>query len=97
MSTTPDSREGAGEDLARDREVLRLRWQCRRGMLELDLLLNRFLETGYAGLGEAERATFNRLLAYQDQVLHDWFLGHAVPADGDLRDLLARIRAAMLA
>jgi antitoxin CptB len=97
VSTTPDSREGAGEDLARDREVLRLRWQCRRGMLELDLLLNRFLETGYAGLGEAERATFNRLLAYQDQVLHDWFLGHAVPADGDLRDLLARIRAAMLA
>ena len=80
-----------------DREVLRLRWQCRRGMLELDLLLNRFLETGYADLGEAERATFNRLLAYQDQVLHDWFMGHAVPADGDIRDLLARIRAAMLA
>jgi len=101
VSTTPDSSEGAGEDLARhlaqDREVLRLRWQCRRGMLELDLLLNRFLETGYAGLGEAERATFNRLLAYQDQVLHDWFMGHAVPADGDIRDLLARIRAAMLA
>jgi antitoxin CptB len=93
VSTTPDSTEGQ----AQDREVLRLRWQCRRGMLELDLLLNRFLETGYAGLGEAERATFNRLLAYQDQVLHDWFMGHAVPADGDLRDLLARIRAAMLA
>jgi antitoxin CptB len=97
VSTTPDSSEGPGKDRAQDREVLRLRWQCRRGMLELDLLLNRFLETGYAGLGEAERATFNRLLAYQDQVLHDWFMGHAVPADGDIRDLLARIRTAMLA
>jgi antitoxin CptB len=101
VSTTPDSSEGAGLDPgldpAQDREVLRLRWQCRRGMLELDLLLNRFLETGYPDLGEAERVTFNRLLAYQDQVLHDWFMGHAVPADGDLRDLLARIRAAMLA
>jgi antitoxin CptB len=96
VSTTPDSGEGPGQEGAQNREVLRLRWQCRRGMLELDLLLNRFLDTGYAGLGEAERATFNRLLAYQDQVLHDWFMGHAVPADAAIRDLLQRIRQAML-
>jgi antitoxin CptB len=93
VSTTPDS----PETQAQDREVLRLRWQCRRGMLELDLLLNRFLDAGYAGLGQAERATFNRLLSYQDQVLHDWFMGHAVPADAAIRDLLQRIRQAMLA
>jgi antitoxin CptB len=92
VSTTTDS----PETQVQDREVLRLRWQCRRGMLELDLLLNRFLDTGYAGLGGAERATFNRLLAYQDQVLHDWFMGHAVPADAAIRDLLQRIRRAML-
>jgi antitoxin CptB len=82
---------------AQDREVLRLRWQCRRGMLELDLLLNRFLDLGYEGLDDAERADFNRLLAYQDQVLHDWFMGNAVPADGAMRDLVRRIREAMLA
>ncbi len=93
MSKTPASTEPQ----AQDREVLRLRWQCRRGMLELDLLLNRFLDTGYTGLGEGERATFNRLLAYQDQVLHDWFMDHAVPADAAIRDLVQRIRLAMLA
>ena len=99
MTALADPAEVAVQAPARDqdREVLRLRWQCRRGMLELDLLLNRFLDTGYASLGEAERATFNRLLAYQDQVLHDWFMGHAVPADAAIRDLLQRIRQAMLA
>ncbi len=84
-------------DEAQGREILRLRWQCRRGMLELDLLLNRFLDTAYAGLGEAQRADFNRLLAYQDQVLHDWFMGNAVPADVAMRDMVRRIHEAMLA
>ncbi len=83
----------AGEDT----EVLRLRWQCRRGMLELDLLLNRFLHTGFPDLDPAQRVAFNRLLAYQDQILYDWFMGHAVPADPDIRDLVARIQSAMLA
>ena len=83
----------AGEDA----EVLRLRWQCRRGMLELDLLLNRFLDTGFADLQPAQRSAFDRLLAYPDQILYDWLMGHAVPADHAIRDLVARIRNAMLA
>jgi antitoxin CptB len=66
-------------------------------MLELDLLLNRFLDTAFAELDAAQRVTFNRLLAYQDQILYDWLMGHAVPADADIRDLLQRIRRAMLA
>jgi antitoxin CptB len=66
-------------------------------MLELDLLLNRFLDLGFGELGPAERAAFNRLLAYQDQILYDWLMGHAVPADAELRGLLQRIRHAMLA
>lgn len=79
-----------------DRERLRLRWQCRRGMLELDLLLNRFLDAGFSDLDPAQRAAFNRLLAYQDQILYDWLMGHAVPADPGSRELVPRIRAAML-
>jgi antitoxin CptB len=83
-------------DGCEDPEVLRLRWQCRRGMLELDLLLNRFLDTGFADLEAPERNAFNRLLAYQDQILYDWLMGHAVPADAELRALAGSIRAAML-
>jgi antitoxin CptB len=93
VSTAEDS--GETHTQAQEREVLRLRWQCRRGMLELDLLLNRFLDTGFADLGPVERIAFNRLLGYQDQILYDWLMGHAVPADAELRGLLGNIRACM--
>jgi len=73
-------------------DVNRLRWHCRRGMLELDLLLEGFLDGGYGLLDEAGRQRFVRLLDFPDQVLIDWFLGHAVPGDPGLRDLVARVR-----
>jgi antitoxin CptB len=41
----------------------RLRWCCRRGMLELDLLLNTFLENGLEDMDEHERSIFQRLHA----------------------------------
>ena len=78
-----------------EKEIERLRWQCRRGMLELDLLLNRFLESAYADLSVQQRTDFVRLLGYQDQIIYDWLMSQAVPADPDLRDLVARIQAAM--
>ncbi|NEX18117.1 MAG: succinate dehydrogenase assembly factor 2 [Halochromatium sp.] len=65
-------------------------------MLELDLLLNRFLDHRYAELNPAGRADFERLLGYQDQILQDWLLGQAVPADPALSALVAAIQAAML-
>ena len=78
-----------------EKEIERLRWQCRRGMLELDLLLNRFLEIAYASLSTQQRIEFVRLLGYQDQIIYDWLMSQAVPADPALRDLVARIQAAM--
>ncbi|MBN2887641.1 MAG: succinate dehydrogenase assembly factor 2, partial [Chromatiaceae bacterium] len=44
----------------------RLRWQCRRGLLELDALFMPFLEHGHEGLDAAGRAAFRRLLGEQD-------------------------------
>lgn len=49
----------------------RLRWQCRRGLLELDLVLERFLEK-YGDRLEGERLSlFQALLAYTDDELWD--------------------------
>jgi antitoxin CptB len=75
-------------------ELRRLRWQCRRGMLELDLLLSGFLDSCFSNLSSQEKADLLRLLSYQDQILQDWFFGQAVPAEGRLRELVARIRSA---
>lgn len=47
-------------------DLNRLRWRCRRGMLELDLPLARFLEEHYPGAVEEEKDAFARLLDYTD-------------------------------
>ena len=73
-------------------DVNRLRWHCRRGMLELDLLLEGFLDTGYGALNDEGRRLFARLLDCPDQMLLDWFLGHAVPGDPALRAIVSRVR-----
>jgi antitoxin CptB len=75
-------------------ELRRLRWQCRRGMLELDLLLSGFLDRCFSNLSAQEKADLLRLLSYQDQILQDWFFGQSVPAEGRLRELVTRIRSA---
>ena len=54
----------------------RLRWACRRGMLELDVILGPFVEHEYDGLNEAEQQVFERLLASDDPDLFAWFMGH---------------------
>lgn len=83
-------------EMAPEEELRRLRWQCRRGMLELDLLFTRFLECGYNRLEKQSKNDFLRLLSYEDQILQDWFIGQAVPADGVMRELVARIKSAAL-
>lgn len=55
-------------------ELDRIRWQCRRGMLELDLVLNRFLEQDLAGLAPAELETFRQLLDEPDPQLLAWVM-----------------------
>lgn len=79
--------------LSTDQQIRRLRWQCRRGMLELDHLLDRFLDLGYGELTESERQTFLRLLGAQDTDLSDWFMARAEPPDLELRALVRRIVA----
>ncbi len=76
-----------------DEEIRRLHWQCRRGMLELDVALQRFLDEDYPRLDAAARATFARMLAAEDQTLHAWLMGRAVPEEADIRSVVALIRA----
>lgn len=54
----------------------RLRWACRRGMLELDVLLGNFLTEGYLQLSAAEQQQFEDLLLCEDQDLFEWLTAH---------------------
>ena len=76
-------------------EQQRLMWQCRRGMLELDILLQGFVDNGYADLSESGRQTFDELLNYPDQDLLEYFLEQAKPDDKDIANLVTSIRQAL--
>ncbi|HEX9626139.1 MAG TPA: succinate dehydrogenase assembly factor 2 [Acidiferrobacterales bacterium] len=74
-----------------DAAYRRLRWRCRRGLLELDLLLNEFLERHYAELSGAEREDFARLLVTPDAVLFEWCSGGVEPDDPNLKHILNKV------
>ena len=73
-------------------EYNRLAWQCRRGMRELDELLNRFLLQRYHQLDKLEQETFTRLLDYPDDVLFELLMGRMAPADKDVAHIVQEIR-----
>ena len=64
-------------------ELDRLRWQCRRGMLELDLVLTKFLDRHAEALSPADMKTFRRLLDYPDNDLWDLVSGKIPPPDAE--------------
>ncbi|VAW67989.1 Succinate dehydrogenase flavin-adding protein, antitoxin of CptAB toxin-antitoxin [hydrothermal vent metagenome] len=75
-----------------DRVNSKLRWRCRRGMLELDILLNNFVNDDYVLLNSEQKNTFDLLLDYPDQLLFDLFLGHMESSDNDVSALVQTIR-----
>ena len=69
------------------------RWQCRRGMLELDLLLNNFLDRKVESLTQQQKSSFEQLLCYPDQTLHDLLLGNAVSSEPSIAAMVQQIQA----
>ncbi|GAB2516816.1 FAD assembly factor SdhE [Lysobacter humi (ex Lee et al. 2017)] len=76
-----------------DPEVKALRWRCRRGMRELDQLLERWLDRCWAAASEPERAVFRHLLTLEDDKLWRAFLGQDPLDDAAAQDLVATIAA----
>jgi antitoxin CptB len=74
-------------------ELRRLRWRCRRGLLELDIVLGRFVGR-YAELDEQQKMVFDELLDLPDTVLWDMISGRTDALKHDQRALLAIINAA---
>lgn len=72
----------------------RLRWRCRRGMLELDLLLAPFIEHEYLQLDESQRNAFERLLRLPDPELYSYLMEENGSGEREFDELITRIRAA---
>ena len=74
-----------------DEEHNRMRWAARRGMLELDLVLEPFVAARYADLSEQDRERFRQLMLSEDQDLFAWFLRREQPADQELGAIVSQI------
>jgi antitoxin CptB len=69
----------------------RLRWACRRGMLELDVLFMPFVEEAYDDLSDQNKLIFERLLEGEDPELFAWFMGHEICEDQELNSMVQLI------
>lgn len=74
-------------------ELNKLRWRCRRGTLELDLMLTRYLERCFVDAGPTEQAAFLQLLTLEDSELMRYLMGEQLPEEVALQALVLRIRA----
>ncbi len=68
----------------------RLKWKCRRGLLELDLVLQDFVEKR---LQEEDLTVFNELLALEDNDLWDILSGRSDRYEARFGGIVARLRA----
>ena len=69
----------------------KLRWQCRRGMLELDVILTRFVDKQWQGLEKELKAEFERLQKSSDQQLQKW-LCEGKEAENGVTEIVNKIR-----
>ncbi|MCK5819163.1 MAG: succinate dehydrogenase assembly factor 2 [Psychromonas sp.] len=66
----------------------RVLWACRRGMLELDVLLMPFVNGAFDDLSQEDKLIFQRLLTHEDPDLFSWFMGNKTCPDAALAELI---------
>ena len=70
-------------------EIDRVRWNCRRGLLELDVVLTRFLDRHFESLSPQQRDAFKRMLDYPDSDLWDFVTGKQPPPDAETARIIS--------
>ena len=73
-------------------EQARLRWRCRRGMKELDVILTRYLDKHFTAAVSSDKALFECLLEMQDPDLYNLLMGRSQAEDPALADFIRRLR-----
>ena len=92
MRIAPSHPVNATPAAAPDAQARRLLWRCRRGMKELDLMLERFTRDALAHASPPERRALEELLALPDPQLAGYLLGENTPPEPQLARLTGAIR-----
>jgi antitoxin CptB len=92
---SPESEPPAREpEMIDERSWARLRWRCRRGMLENDIVLTRYLDAVAGEIGEQDLTALDRLLDMNDNELRELLTGRKVPDDEKLQCIVRQLRGA---
>ncbi len=75
-----------------DEQARKILWKCRRGSLELDLILSNFFQQQYPYLTKSQLKTFDQLLDQQDPQLTSWIFGEEIPPKQDFAELIQLIK-----
>ena len=70
----------------------RLAWRCRRGIREMDIVLQDFLKQSYGTLSEQDKNRFEKLLDEADLDILNWLMGKDEPTTDDLVHIVTLIR-----
>ena len=89
VDPNPSSTETSEDAVAT--HLRRLRWHCRRGMRELDVVLQRYLDQRYSVAPAGEQQAFEALLDLQDPQLFAYLTGRDTPTDTELVNVIARL------
>jgi succinate dehydrogenase / fumarate reductase iron-sulfur subunit/antitoxin CptB len=73
-------------------EIDRVRWHCRRGLLELDLVLNHFVDNRFQQLTPDQKGALTRLLDLPDNDLWDLVIGRAQIDDAGCAEIVGMLR-----
>ncbi|MCC6923669.1 MAG: succinate dehydrogenase assembly factor 2 [Nitrosomonas sp.] len=76
----------------KSKEFERARWRCRRGMLELDIILQRFMDNHYCQLSADELQQFDRLLILPDNDLWDLICARETLREENLMPVLSLLQ-----
>ena len=72
-------------------ELSKIRWHCRRGMRELDTVLEKYLKDCYEKADKTERAVFKTLLELEDPRLYALLLGYETTDNMEQQELVKKL------
>ena len=73
-------------------ERSRLAWRCRRGIREMDIVLQTFLNQSYDTLSDADKNSFAQLLDEADLDILNWIMGKDEPENDAIKNIITLIR-----
>jgi antitoxin CptB len=75
-----------------ENKLSKVQWRCKRGMLELDLMLKDFCDKVYLSLSPEKQQIFEQLLECEDQDLQRWLVGTEPTPNPKFQDMILVIR-----